>query len=63
MGTDNQEGVGSLLEEFCLPVLTFPPLKWKKIIDISCSSAPGNNYEDQLPHRIQFLGKSYLIIG
>ena len=32
MGIDNQESVGSLLEEFCLPVLTFPHLKWKKKI-------------------------------
>ena len=33
MDIDNQDGVGSLLEEFSLPILTFPPLKWEKIID------------------------------
>lgn len=60
----------SLLEEFSLLVLNFPPLKrvkWKKEAlggsDWTCSSGPTKNSEDQLPHRIQFLGKPYLVTG
>lgn len=54
MGIDNQEErmLGSLLEKFHLPVLTFPPLKMEKWLNDFCSSGPSKNCEYQLPHRM-----------
>lgn len=69
MGTDNQEGVGIFASSVYqyLPFLLSNGKSEKKergrgSVLTFCSSGPSKDYEDQMPHRIQLLGKFYLVI-